>query len=134
MEKQRTELKTTADIHIKKLFEEIEELRPMLSLVGIEFGVSPDKASFYVRSGADSFSSGMRNLALRGAADAFSFNMEFNMVGDVTKSPACPIATGMFLDKTIKMILSAVKEALEAHESIDKIMGDSAFPEGARDN
>lgn len=119
IEDQKEKIRARANGHAEQLFGEIEKMRPILRLIGIDFGVSPDKVSFYVRIGSDSHSNAMRNMALGGAADAFSFNMEFSMVGDVTKSPACPIAMGLFLDKTLRMILNAAKEALSAQNDMD---------------
>ena len=119
----REELNERAEAHVKKMFEEIDRMKNPLLLVGMEVHVAPDKTGFTIAAGKDEMARMMRRLALREMEDAFSFNMEFSMVGDVTKSPARGVAMVLFLQKSIMMILNAAKDALEAHVSIDEIMG-----------
>ena len=119
----REELNERAEAHVKKMFEEIDRMKSLLLLIGMEVHIAPDKTGFTIAAGKDEMARTMRRLALRETADAFSFNMEFSMVGDVTKSPARGVAMVLFLQKSIMMILNAAKDALEAHVSIDEIMG-----------
>ena len=119
----REELNERAEAHVKKMLEEIDRMKSLLLLVGMELHIAPDKTGFTIAAGKDEMARTMRRLALREAADAFSFNMEFSMVGDVTKSPARGVAMVLFLQKSIMMILNAAKDALEANVSIDEIMG-----------
>ena len=119
----REELNERAEAHVKKMLEEIDRMKSLLLLVGMEVHIAPDKTGFTIAAGKDEMARTMRRLALREAADAFSFNMEFSMVGDVTKSPARGVAMALFLQKSIMMILNAAKDVLEAHVSIDEVMG-----------
>ena len=119
----REELNERAEAHVKKMLEEIDRMKSLLLLVGMEVHIAPDKTGFTIAAGKDEMARTMRRLALREAADAFSFNMEFSMVGDATKSPARGIAMALFLQGSMMMILNAVKDAREAHASIDEIMG-----------
>ena len=119
----REELNERAEAHVKKMLEEIDRMKSLLLLVGMEVHIAPDKTGFTIAAGKDEMARTMRRLALREAADAFSFNMEFSMVGDVTKSPARGVAMALFLQKSIMMILNAAKDVLETHVSIDEVMG-----------
>ena len=119
----REELNEKAEAHVKKMFEEIDRMKSLLLLIGMEVHIAPDKTGFTIAAGKDEMARMMRRLALCEMEDAFSFNMEFSMVGDVTKSPARGVAMVLFLQKSIMMILNAAKDALEAHVSIDEIMG-----------
>ena len=119
----REELNERAEAHVKKMLEEIDRMKSLLLLVGMEVHIAPDKTGFTIAAGKDEMARTMRRLVLRDAADAFSFNMEFSMVGDVTKSPARGVAMALFLQKSIMMILNAAKDVLEAHVSIDEVMG-----------